>query len=169
MASPQVEDSLGLPEFTEPPRILVVVAPFVRAIADMLASGALTRIRKAGGTASTIEVPGSLEIPPAIRLAANSDRFDGYVALGCVMRGETTHYETVCEESARGLMLLGLRGLCVGNGILTVENMQQAVERADPGRQDKGGEAAAAALHLVALSRKFGSPTGNVGFQLKDG
>ena len=169
MASPQVEGSLGLPEFAEPPRILVVVAPFVRSIADMLASGASDRIRSAGGTSSAVEVPGALEIPPAIRLAANSDRFDGYVALGCVMRGETTHYETVCEESARGLMLLGLRGLCIGNGILTVENMQQALARADPGQQDKGGEAAAAALHLVALSRKFGSPTGNVGFQLKDG
>ena len=149
--------------------MLVVVAPFVRSIADMLVSGASDRIRGAGGTSSTVEVPGSLEIPPAIRLAANSDRFDGYVALGCVIRGETTHYETVCEESARGLMLLGLRGLCIGNGILTVENMQQAVARADPEQQDKGGEAAAAALHLVALSRKFGSPTGNVGFQLKDG
>lgn len=169
MASPQVEDSLGLPEFTEPPRMLVVVAPFVRSIADMLVAGALDRISSAGGTSSTVEVPGSLEIPPAIRLAANSDRFDGYVALGCVIRGETTHYETVCEESARGLMLLGLRGLCIGNGILTVENMQQAEARADPAQQDKGGEAAAAALHLVALSRKFGSPTGNVGFQLKDG
>jgi len=91
--------------------------------------------------------------------------FDGYVALGCVIRGETTHYETVCNDSSRGLMLLGLQGLCIGNGILTVENRGQAEVRADPGELNKGAGAAAAALHLVALARKWGGPRKGVGFK----
>jgi 6,7-dimethyl-8-ribityllumazine synthase len=110
-------------------------------------------------------VPGALEIPPAIHLASRSGDFDGYVALGCVIRGETSHYETVCNDSSRGLLLLGLRGLCIGNGILTVENPAQARVRADPAGQDKGGGAAEAALHLVALARRFAP---QVGFRLTD-
>lgn len=106
-----------------------------------------------------IEVPGALEVPTAIRLASRSGRYDGYVALGCVIRGETTHYETVCNDSSRGLTLLGLDGLCIGNGILTVENHAQAAVRADPADGDKGGGAADAALHLVALARTFGAVT----------
>ena len=111
---------------------------------------------RAGARHELIEVPGSLEVPVAIRLAAESGAWDGYVALGCVIRGETTHYELVCNESARGLTLLGVeRGLAIGNGILTVETVAQAEARADPNRMDKGGGAAAAALHLVGLARRF--------------
>ena len=97
-------------------------------------------------------MPGALEIPPAIKIAA-TDGLDGYVALGCVIRGETTHYDTVANESARGLMTLGVSGLCIGNGILTVETHAQALERADPGQLDKGGDAARAALSLITLAR----------------
>ena len=87
------------------------------------------------------------------------------MALGCVIRGETSHYDTVCNDSSRGLTLLGLQGLCIGNGILTVENMAQAKERADPAKQNKGGGAAAAALHLIALSRKWGAQRKGIGFR----
>ena len=166
MAVVHNDDSLPLPEFAEPPRLLVVVAPFVRSVTDMLLAGALGRIETAGGVEHTISVPGALEISPAIRLAANTDKYDGYVALGCVMRGETTHYETVCQESARGLTLLGLSGLCIGNGILTVEDIAQARVRSDPAQQDKGGDAAAAALHLIALSKQYTSDNANLGFRL---
>jgi len=111
-------------------------------------------------------VPGALEIPPAIALAARLAGYDGYVGLGCVIRGETTHYETVCNDSSRGLMLLGIQGLAVGNGILTVETHAQAAVRADPAGQDKGGGAAAAALHLVALARRWKAGEGrSVGFR----
>ena len=99
--------------------------------------------------------------PPSGSLTACAN-FDGYVALGCVIRGETTHYETVCNDSSRAIQLLGLQGLCIGNGILTVENRPQAEVRA--GEQNKGGGAAAAALHLVALGRKWGGPRKGVGF-----
>jgi 6,7-dimethyl-8-ribityllumazine synthase len=132
-----------------------VVAPFYRTIADQLLAGARAAIEGAGAKHETVEVPGALEIPTAIRLAGRSGQYDGYVALGCVLRGETTHYETVCADSSRGLTLLGLEGLPIGNGILTCETMAQAEVRADPGRMDKGGAAAEAALHLVALARRF--------------
>ena len=104
-------------------------------------------------------------MPPAIALAERQANFDGYVALGCIIRGETTHYDTVCNDSSHGLMLLGLQGACLGNGILTVENRQQAVVRADPAEQNKGGGAAAAALHLIALSRKWAAQTKGIGFK----
>ena len=92
--------------------------------------------------------------------------YDGYVALGCIIRGSTTHYETVCNESLRGITLLGLQGLCIGNGILTVENRKQAEERADPKDQNKGGKAACAALHLIALARKFANEHKKAGFKI---
>jgi 6,7-dimethyl-8-ribityllumazine synthase len=149
--------SLPRPRFDRATRILVVVAPFYRDIADGLIAGARAALDDAGVAHETIEVPGALEIPTAIRLASRAGRFDAFVALGCVIRGETTHYETVCNDSSRGLTLLGLDGLCIGNGILTVENHGQAAVRADPRGQDKGGGAADAALHLVALARRFGS------------
>ncbi|SDD76239.1 6,7-dimethyl-8-ribityllumazine synthase [Paracoccus isoporae] len=149
---------LALPEFATPPRLLIVVAPYYKDIADHLVAGARAVAESAGAVVDLVEVPGALEIPAAIALAARSGRFDGYVALGCVIRGETTHYDTVCNDSSRGLTLLGLQGHAIGNGILTVENMDQAAVRADPADQDKGGGAAAAALHLVALSRKY-APT----------
>ena len=150
--------TLPRPRFERPTRVLLVVAPFYRDIADGLLAGARAALDDAGATHETIEVPGALEIPTAIRLAARSGDFDGFVALGCVIRGETTHYETVCADSSRGLTLLGLDGLCIGNGILTVETHAQAAVRADPAGQDKGGGAADAALHLIALARRFAPP-----------
>lgn len=156
--------SLPRAEFDRPVKILIVVSPYYREIADELVTGAKAEIEAAGGTWDLIEVPGALEVPSAIGIAERMSNFDGYVALGCVIRGETTHYETVCNDSSRGLTLLGLQGLCIGNGILTVENVDQAVVRAEAAGQNKGGGAAAAALHLVALSRKWGSARKGVGF-----
>ncbi|WP_104017170.1 6,7-dimethyl-8-ribityllumazine synthase [Roseovarius nitratireducens] len=152
-------------EFDAPVKLLIVVAPFYRDIADNLIKGAVAEIEAAGATHEIAEVPGALELPTAIGIAERMSNFDGYVALGCVIRGETTHYETVCNDSSRGLMLLGLQGLCIGNGILTVENRAQAEVRADPGEMNKGAGAAAAALHLVALARKWGGPRKGVGFK----
>jgi 6,7-dimethyl-8-ribityllumazine synthase len=151
--------TLARPRFERPTRLLIVVAPFYRDIADALIAGARAALDAAGADHETVEVPGALEIPTAIRLASRSGDFDGYVALGCVIRGETTHYETVCSDSSRGLTLLGLQGLCIGNGILTVENHAQAAVRADPGGQDKGGGAADAAMHLIVLARRFAPPS----------
>lgn len=156
MASSQEHGALALPHLSPPPRVLIVAAPFYRAAADGLVAGARAALDAAGATHELIEVPGALEIPVAIRLAAESGVFEGYVALGCVIRGETTHYDTVCNDSSRGLMLLGVeRGLLIGNGILTCENMAQAEVRADPAAMNKGGGAAAATLHLIALARHF--------------
>jgi 6,7-dimethyl-8-ribityllumazine synthase len=145
-----------------PPRVLIVAAPFYRDIADALIRGARAVLDGYGCPTDLVEVPGALEIAPTIRLAER--RFEAFVALGCVIRGETTHYETVCEESARGLTLLSVeRGLAIGNGVLTCETHAQAAVRADPAAMDKGGGAAAAALHLAALARRFADPA-PVGF-----
>ena len=144
---------LPLPTFQSAVRLLIVVSPYYRQIADGLIEGARAVAMQAGATVDLVEVPGALEIPTAIGLAASRNLYDGYVALGCVIRGETTHYDTVCNDSSRGITLLGLQGHCIGNGILTVENTDQAVVRADPHGQNKGGGAAAAALHLIALKR----------------
>jgi 6,7-dimethyl-8-ribityllumazine synthase len=146
-----------------------VVAPFYRDIADNLIAGARGVAADAGAEVDLIEVPGALEVPTAIAMAERMAKFDGYVALGCVIRGETTHYDTVSTDSARALSLLGLQGVCIGNGILTVENHAQAVVRADPAGQNKGGGAAAAALHLVALARKWSGPRGGFGFRPLEG
>lgn len=165
MADFSKDDRLPLPELGDPPNILIVAAPFTRGVVDNLVAGARAMLARASAAHETVEVPGALEIPAAMKLASVSDDFDGYVALGCVIRGETTHYDTVCRESAHGLTLLGLAGFCVGNGILTVENLEQAEARADPARLDNGGGAAAAALHLVALSRKFRPSPKGIGFR----
>ena len=146
---------LPLPAFDGPVRLLIVVSPYYRQIADGMIEGARAVAETAGASVDLVEVPGALEIPTAIGLAAGRNLYDGYVALGCVIRGETTHYDTVCNDSSRGLTLLGLQGHCIGNGILTVENTDQAVVRADPKGQNKGGGAAAAALHLIALKRNW--------------
>ena len=136
-------------------RVLVVEARFYAAINDLLVAGARAVLATAGVETAHLVVPGALEIPPAIALAGG--RFDAFVALGCVIRGETTHYELVAGESCRGLMELGVRErLAIGNGILTVEDESQALERADPGRQDKGGGAARAALALLLWQRRLG-------------
>jgi 6,7-dimethyl-8-ribityllumazine synthase len=141
------------PRLDPPPPVLIVVAPYYRDVADALLAGARAMLEAAGARHETVEVPGALEIPPAIRLAANAYRHEGFVALGCVIRGETSHYDIVAGESARGLMELGLGGLAIGNGILTVETHAQAMVRA--AGQDKGGDAALAALQLLALARSF--------------
>ncbi|MFV0292938.1 MAG: 6,7-dimethyl-8-ribityllumazine synthase [Paracoccus sp. (in: a-proteobacteria)] len=146
---------IPLPEFDSAPRLLIVVSPYYREIADGLVAGACGVAESAGAVVDLIKVPGALEIPTAIAMAARSGCHDGFVALGCVIRGETTHYDTVCNDSSRGLTLLGLDGHAIGNGILTVENEEQAIVRADPEGQNKGGGAAAAVLHLIALSRKY--------------
>ena len=155
----QTDQTLDRPVFDVPPRLALVVAPFYRDIADHLIAGATAEVEAAGGSVEVIE-----EIPPAVRLAWIGGDFDGFVALGCVIRGETSHYDTVCNDSSRGLMLLGLQGACIGNGILTVETMDQALVRADPAEMNKGGGAAAAALHMIALSRRFTGRRTGVGF-----
>ena len=155
---------LPLPEFDKPVKLLIVVAPYYKDIADNLVAGAQAEIEKAGATCDIVHVPGALEVPTAIGIAERMSNFDGYVALGCVIRGETTHYDTVCNDSSRALQLLGLQGLCIGNGILTVENYDQAAVRADPDQMNKGGGSAAAALHLIALTRKWGKADKGVGF-----
>ena len=156
---------LDRPSFDEPVKVLIVVSPYYKQIAAHMVEGAKAELEAAGATWDLIEMPGALEIPTAIGISERMSNFDGYVALGCVIRGETTHYDTVCNDSSRALQLLGLQGLCIGNGILTVENTEQAEVRADPARQNKGGGAAAAALHLIALSRKWGRQSKGVGFK----
>ena len=135
--------------------VLIAEARFYAHLNDMLLDGARGAIEAAGHSHETITVPGALELPGAIALAAESDRFDAYVALGVVIRGETYHFEIVAGESARGLMALTMDGIAVGNGILTVENEAQAIVRADPGQGNKGGGAAEAALALMALRDRF--------------
>src|SRR5687767_4540078 len=132
-------------------RVLIAEARFYPHLNDMLLAGARAAIEAAGHEHETLTVPGALELPAAIALAAESGRFDAYVALGIVIRGETFHFEIVAQESARGLMALTLDGLAAGNGILTVEDEVQAVVRADPKQGDKGGDAARAALALLEL------------------
>ncbi|AXQ92679.1 6,7-dimethyl-8-ribityllumazine synthase [Cereibacter azotoformans] len=168
MAGSESHYSLPLPAFDKPARLLIVVAPYYRDIADDLIAGAKAVIEGCGASWDLVEVPGALELPTAIAMAERQANFDGYVALGCVIRGETTHYDTVCNDSSRGLMLLGLQGACIGNGILTVENREQAVVRAAPSGQDKGGGAAAAALHLIALSRQWSGQRKGMGFKPVD-
>jgi 6,7-dimethyl-8-ribityllumazine synthase len=148
------------PVRVEGARILLVAARYYVDVVDALIAGATRAVEAAGGTVEVIDVPGAFETPAAIALASMTDRYDGYVALGCVVRGETSHYDYVCSESARGLMDLSVRdGLAIGYGILTVENMAQAVERADPASRDKGGEAARACLAILALMQRFADET----------
>lgn len=137
-------------------KILIVEARFYDHLNDLLLEGARATIEDAGHVHDTITVPGALEVPGAISLAAESGRYDGYVALGVVIRGETYHFEIVAGESARGIMALTMDGLAIGNGILTVENEAQALTRAKPTEKDKGGEAAKAALAMMALKARFG-------------
>ncbi|MCG6903834.1 MAG: 6,7-dimethyl-8-ribityllumazine synthase [Rhodobacter sp.] len=165
MAQAETHYTLAVPGFDKPVKVLIVVAPYYRDIADQLVSGARTALEAAGATHETVEVPGALEVPQAIALAHRLSNYDGFVALGCVIRGETTHYDTVCNDSSRGLTLLGLQGAAVGNGILTVENRAQAEVRAEAAGQNKGGGAAEAALHLIALARRWGNAGKDVGFR----
>ena len=134
---------------------LLVEARFYPHLNEMLLDGARKAIEAAGQKHETLTVPGALELPGAIALAARSGRFCAFVALGVVIRGETYHFEVVSDESARGLMELTLQGYAIGNGILTVENEEQAIVRADPAQGDKGGHAARAALALYDLRAKY--------------
>ncbi|MDH3737675.1 MAG: 6,7-dimethyl-8-ribityllumazine synthase [Alphaproteobacteria bacterium] len=149
---------------TDQPHVMIAVARFYDEIADELVRGATAALQTAGATWETIEVPGAFELPAAIATAVRSmefvgarRRFDGYVALGCVIRGETTHYDYVCGETARGLQDLATRYcLALGFGVLTVENREQAEARAEVDRRDKGGEAARVCLSMIELKRSFG-------------
>ena len=165
MAGTETHYTLPLPGFDKPVKLLIVVAPYYKDIADNLVAGARAVGEACGASVDLIEVPGALEVPSAIAMAERMADYDGYVALGCVIRGETTHYDTVCNDSSRAISLLGLQGACIGNGILTVENRAQAEVRADPSGQNKGGGAAAAALHLIALSRKWAGKSKGIGFR----
>ena len=136
-------------------RFLLVEARFYAHLNDLLLEGARAAIEAAGHQHETLTVPGALEVPGAIALAAESGRYDGFVALGVVIRGETYHFELVSNESARGLMALTLDGIPIGNGILTVENEAQALARARRDDKDKGGDAARAALAMLALRERF--------------
>ena len=135
---------------------LIIEARFYDHLNDMLIEGARAALKAAGHKVEVITVPGALEIPGAISLAEASGQYEGFVAIGVVIRGETYHFEIVAGESARGIMALTMDGFAVGNGILTVENEQQALVRADPKQKNKGGEAAQAAMALLALKEKFG-------------
>ena len=136
--------------------ILIVVARFYAHLNDMLIAGARAALEAEGHKVEVLTVPGALEIPGAIALAAEAERYDAFVAIGVVIRGETYHFEIVAGESARAIMALTMDGMAIGNGILTVENEAQALVRADPAQKNKGGEAAKAALALMALQDRFG-------------
>jgi len=137
-------------------RILIVEARFYDHLNDMLLAGARRAIEEAGHVHETVTVPGALEVPGAIALATETGRYDAYVAIGVVIRGETYHFEIVSNESARGIMALTMDGIAIGNGILTTENEAQAIYRADSDQADKGGGAARAALAMLELRQKFG-------------
>ena len=153
------------PKFIKPVKVLVVVAPYYKEIADDLVAGATEEISASGAEFEIVNVPGALEVPTAIGMASRLCDFDAYVALGCVIRGETSHYETVCNDSSNGLLMLGLQGLSIGNGILTVENINQAKERSDPKKLNKGAGAALAALSLLSLSLSWQEKGKDIGFK----
>jgi 6,7-dimethyl-8-ribityllumazine synthase len=138
------------------PHIMIVESRFYENISDMLLSGAKRAAEQVGASYEIFTVPGALEVPAAIKLAADSKKFDAYVALGCVLRGETYHFEIVCNESARGITWLAIDpGLAIGNGILTCETEEQAVVRADPAQGNKGGAAVEAALAVLDVKNKL--------------
>ncbi len=136
-------------------RFLIVEARFYAHLNDLLLQGVRAALEEAGHAHETVTVPGALEIPAAVAMAAETGRYDGFVALGVVIRGETYHFEVVSNESARGLMALTLDGIPIGNGILTVENEAQALTRAKPNEKNKGGEAAKAAIAMLELKTRF--------------
>lgn len=137
-------------------KFLIVEARFYDHLNDMLIAGARSALKDAGNTAEILTVPGALEIPGAIALAVESGQYDAFVAIGVVIRGETYHFEIVAGESARGIMALTMDGIAIGNGIITVEDDEQALARADMTRKNKGGEAAVAAMALLDLRKTFG-------------
>ena len=143
-----------LKEFNEKLKICIVSAPYYKDITDNLIHGARNVLNKLKANIEIVEVSGALEIPTAIKLM--EEEFDGFIAVGCVIRGETTHYEIVSTESSRGLTNLGLEKICIGNAILTVENSLQAEDRADPKIFDKGGEACNALLSIIKIKKRGG-------------
>ena len=136
-------------------KFLIVEARFYDHLNDMLVAGSKAALKAAGHQFEVVTVPGALEIPGTISLASESELYDGYVAIGVVIRGESYLFEIVAGESARGIMALTMDGMAIGNGILTVENEEQALVRADPAQKDKGGEAAKAAIAMLDLRAKF--------------
>lgn len=137
--------------------VLIVEARFHENIGDMLVRGAKQALDAAGATYEHVTVPGALEIPPVIGMAAETKKFDAYVALGCVIRSDNYHFEVVCDESARGIGELGIKNkLAIGNGILTVENYEQAKVRANPEEKNRGASAVHAALSVLEIKRKLG-------------
>lgn len=141
-----------------PPQLLIVRAPYYKQVVDGLTRGAEAMLREAGATFDTLDVAGAFELPQAIRIAVRGNtRFDGFVALGCIVRGETDHYEHICRETMAGLMAVALQfGLALGTGLLTVDAIEQALARSGSNGHNKGAEAAAAALLQVGAHRRFG-------------
>ncbi len=136
-------------------KFLIVEARFYDHLNDQLIAGAKAALEAAGHHHEVLTVPGALEVPGAIAMAAETGRYDGFIAIGVVIRGETYHFEIVSNESAQGLMALSMDGLAIGNGILTVENEAQAQVRADPAQKNKGGEAAQAAIRMLEIASRF--------------
>jgi 6,7-dimethyl-8-ribityllumazine synthase len=136
-------------------KFLIVEARFYDHLNDLLIAGARAALEEGGHKVDVLTVPGALEVPGAIAMAAESGRYDGFVAIGVVIRGETYHFEVVSNESARGLMALTMDGIAIGNGILTVETEAQALVRADPAQSDKGGGAARAAIRMLEIASQF--------------
>jgi len=165
MAANTSPNTLPIPHFEKPVKLLVITAPYHKDVTDELLAGAKATLKEAGVEFDTIEVPGALEIPTAIAIAERMSNFDGYVALGCILRGQTRNHKAVSNTSYRAISQLGLNGICIGNGILTVRNLKQAKARAGIKDHNYGGNAAIAALHLVALSRKWGRETKGIGFK----
>lgn len=137
-------------------RVLLAISRYYKDIADELEAGAMEVLEAAGATVSIMEVPGAFELPGVVAMSADSGRFDGAVVLGCVIRGETTHYDYVCGESARGLMdLIVQRRQAIGYGILTTENHEQAWVRADRKQKNKGKDAADACLAMIRFRKEL--------------
>lgn len=138
------------------PHVLIVNAPYYKIVNTSLLHGAVKELEAQFATYELIEVPGAFEIPAGIAMASNSRRYDGYVALGCVIRGETSHYDHICQETARALQHLAVEHhIPLGNGILTVETIAQAEERANPNQKNKGGEAVTACLAMIEHRQRF--------------
>ena len=155
MVKSEPASDIKRPKFTKPVKVLVVVAPYYKEIADDLVAGATEEISASGVEFEIVNVPGALEVPTAIGMASRLCDFDAYVALGCVIRGETSHYDYVCSESARALMQLSLDGLSIGYGILTCESKEQAIVRSSADGLNKGKAATLACLRMIELKKEI--------------
>jgi 6,7-dimethyl-8-ribityllumazine synthase len=154
---PIAQNSVSTLVFSHAPRVVIIEARYYTDLADMLLTGAKNTLDTINASYEVLTVTGALELPLALSLASQKKSFDAAVILGAIIRGDTTHYETVCDESNRGIMDISLRyNMPIGNAILTVENMAQAIERADPNRMNKGGSAAEAALTMLSIKQSYG-------------